>query len=183
MTVGWCAWMRVILLAGVAGCSRSGDVSTQAPSAGLNDPTQTDIGRLYDPKALVELRSLQGFPAELQAQLGVNATGYARIADVGEDCNPTAAHGADPGRCFILGGISKTSALVAFKVADHGGQSGGASAYVRAKSGWLKIREWRTGFPSTLRQLQEMTSFPPDDRKPPAGFDKCFRMVDGKCSY
>lgn len=169
----------------MAGCSRSSDSDSNKASGSANQTSEPvpAVRTLFNPSSLVELRSLRGYPEDLQKLLGVNAVGYSRIANVGEDCNPTDVRGSGPGRCFLLGGISKSSALIAFKVGSSAGQTGMAEEFVRTTSGWTIIRESVIGIPNTLKQLLDMISVPPDDRKPAVGFDKCFRMVDAKCSY
>jgi hypothetical protein len=172
-----------LLIAAAAGCSGSGDSGKPADAPAQPPESTADIGRLYDPSRLVELRSLRGYPEDLQALLGVHATGNSRIADVGEDCHVTDVPGPGPGRCFVLGGISRTSALVAFKGGGRAGQFLTSAAYVRDKAGWVLLWQRRVGPPASLVQLIEMTSVAADDRPPATGFDKCFRMVEGRCSY
>ena len=129
-------------------------------------PSVSDPFKLYDPSSLVEVKTLHGFPIELQVLLGVQETGYHRIADVGEQCYPTDVHGSDPGRCFLMGGISDSSALVAFKIGGYAGQSEVAVAYAHTKSGWLKAKEWDIGNPNNLRELKEMTGLPAENYGP-----------------
>jgi hypothetical protein len=102
---------------------------TSTPASNLSAPTEKQLStaellKLYDPSSLVETKTLEALPADLQSVIGVHATGYARLADVGEPCNPTDVVGNDPGRCFSVGGVSPTSALVAFKIGGYAGQSG-----------------------------------------------------------
>jgi hypothetical protein len=161
---------------------------TSAPTPNLSAPTEKQLStaelfKLYDPSSLVETKTLGNLPADLQSVLGVHATGYERLADVGEPCNPTDVVANDPGRCFFVGGVSPTSALVAFKIGGYAGQSGVGEAYVHTKSTWIKVESWNIGYPSNLTELREMTSFPPDHRPPVRSFDSCFRVVNGKCSY
>jgi len=139
--------------------------------------------KLYDRSSLVEAKTLGALPADLQSVLGVHATGYARLADVGEPCNPTDVVGKDPAQCFFVGGVSPTSALVASKIGGYAGQSGVGEAYVHTNSTWIQVESWSIGYPSNLKELREMTSFPPDDRPPAHPFNSCFRVVNGKCSY
>jgi hypothetical protein len=175
------AWM----IFSVVGCSPS---STPTPTANLSAPTEKQLSteellKLYDPSSLVETKTLGALPAALQSVLGVHATGYARLADVGEPCNPTDFHGEDPGRCFLVGGVSPTSALVAFKIGGIAGQSGVGEAFVHANSTWIKVHSWDIRYPRNLKELREMTR----DRPPVHSFDSCFRIVDrvvnGKCPY
>jgi hypothetical protein len=90
----------------VVSCSKS---STPTPAPKLSAPAE---------------KPLSALPPHLQSVLGVYATGYARLADVGEPCNPTDVIDDDPGRCFLVGGVSDTSALVAFKIGGYAGPLG-----------------------------------------------------------
>jgi hypothetical protein len=180
----WKITVAASVLLSVVACSRSssGDSAATMPSSGEKALTESEIYKMYDPSSLVEVKTLHGLPEGVQTLLGVHATGYARIADVGEECNPTDVVGPGPGRCFFVGGASDSGALVAFKVGGFAGQSGVAEGYVHVKSGWIKVRAWAIGYPSNLRELREMTSVPPDDR-PPQPFNDCFREINGRCSY
>lgn len=125
--------------------------------------SQSDFYKLYDPSSLVEVKTLHGLPEAVQTLLGAHATGYARIAEVGEECDPTDVDGNDAGRCFLVGGTSDCSALVAFKIGGYAGQSEIARAYAHTKSGWIMVKEWGISYPNNLRELKEMTSLPPED--------------------
>jgi hypothetical protein len=127
----------------------------------VRHPTATEsvseIYKLYDPSSLAEVRTLRGFPKELQTVLGVQATGYQRLADVGEPCDPTdVVGGKEPGRCFLLGGASDSSAIVAFKVGGYAGQWAVGQRYVHTKSGWIKVGEGNIGYPKNLSELKDM---------------------------
>jgi hypothetical protein len=148
----------------VVSCSQS---STPRPAPVLSAPAEKPLSnaellKLYDPSFLIETKTLSALPPDLQSVLGVHATGYARLADVGEPCNPTDVIDDDPGRCFLVGGVSDRSALVAFKIGGYAGPSGVGEAYVHANSTWARVASWNIGFPSNLKELREMTSFPPD---------------------
>jgi hypothetical protein len=166
----WCifvitAWM----LLSVVGCSQS---SAPTPTPKARAPAEEPLSaaellKLYDPSSLVETKTLKSLPADLQSVLGVRGTDYDRIADVGVPCDPTDVVSKDyPTNCFFVGGISATSALVAYKVGGFAGQSGVGAAYVRTNLYWKKVASWDIGYPSNLKELREMTSFPPDDRSP-----------------
>lgn len=65
---------------------------------------------MYDPSSRVEVKTLSGFPVELQSVLGVHATDSPPIADVGEPCAPTDVVMIKyPDWCFLVGGVSGTS--------------------------------------------------------------------------
>ena len=173
------------MMFGGVGCSPS---STPAPKPNLGAAIDKQLSieqvlKLYDPSSLVDAKTLGALPTALQSILGVHATGYARLADVGEPCNPTDYHGEDPGRCFLVGGVSPTSALVAFKIGGIAGQSGVGEAYVYTNSTWTKVHRWNIGHPRNLNELREMTR----DRPSVQMFDSCFRIenriVNGKCPY
>jgi hypothetical protein len=120
--------------------------------------SESEIYKLYDPSSMVEVRTLRGFPKGLQTVLGVQATGYQRLADVGEPCNATdVVGGEEPGRCFVIGGASDSSVLVAFKVGGYAGQWAVAVSYVHTKSGWTKVEEGNVGYPNNLNELKEMS--------------------------
>lgn len=180
---GW--WLiGMMLLAALAGCSRPADEAAGKPATADASPqSSADLARLYDPARLVELRSLRGFPPELRELLGVNAAGHARMADIGDECGAPEDQSTAPGRCFLMGGISRTGAIVAFKAVGYPGSSQLAEAFVRSASGWTAIRHWRVGAPASLVQLLEMIRLADADGKTQAALDSCFRVVDGKCSY
>ena len=181
----WCmSLISALSVIGVVGCSPS---STPAPTPNSRTPLESQLAasellKLYDQSSLVEAKTLGDLPTDLQAVLGVHASGYARIADVGEPCNPTDVIGNDPARCFFVGGVSPTSALIAFKIGGIAGQSGVGEAYVHANSTWTKVESWGIGFPTNLKALREMVSLPPDAPSKPS-LDSCFRTVNGRCSY
>jgi hypothetical protein len=158
------------------------------PTPNLSAPTEKQLSieevlKAYDPSSLVETKTLGALPTALQSVLGVHATGYARLADVGEPCDPTDYHGEDPGRCFLVGGVSPTSAFVAFKIGGFAGQSDVGEAYVYTNSTWTKVESWNIGHPRSLKELREMTR----DQPPVQMFDSCFRIenriVNGRCPY
>jgi hypothetical protein len=182
----WCIlFVAVSMMFSGVGCSPS---STPTPTPHLSAPTEKQLSiaevlKVHDPSSLVETKTLGALPAALQSVLGVHATGYARLADVGELCDPTDFHGEDPGRCFLVGGVSPTSALVAFKIGTIAGESDVGEAFVRTNSTWTKVQSWNIGHSRNLKELREMTR----DRPPVQMFDSCFRIVNrivnGRCPY
>ena len=145
----------VVISVSVSACSRSTNGKQNATST--IQEQLAEARRIYNPASLVEVKSLAGFPDELQIALGARIKGYGRIADVGEECNPTDVVGDGPDRCFLLGGLSGTSALVAYKVGGYAGQWEVAASYVHTKSGWVKIGEGNIGYPNNLSELKEMS--------------------------
>jgi hypothetical protein len=148
----------------IVGCSQS---SAPTPEPKSSAPAQkqrsnAELLKLYDSSSLIEAKTLSALPPDLQSALGVHATGYSRLADVGEPCDPTDVITEDPGRCFLVGGASGTSALVAFRTGGYVGPLGVGEAYVHTNSTWTKVAAWNIGFPTNLNALREMTSFPPD---------------------
>src|ERR1035437_3094413 len=105
------------VLGSVVSCSQSSTPRPKASAPSEKQPSTAELLNLYDPSSLVETKTLSAFPSDLQSVLGVHATDSPRIADIGEPCNPTDVVRKDyPDRCFLLGGLSGTSALVAYKV-------------------------------------------------------------------
>jgi hypothetical protein len=157
------------MMIGLGGCSQS---STPTPVANVDAPANepqsaAELMKRYDPASLVEAKTLRDLPADLRSMLGVHGTDFDWIADVGEPCDPTDVISRDyPSKCFLVAGISATSALVAYKKGGYEGQSGVGAAYVHSNWGWTKVASWGIGYPSSLRELREMTSFAPDDRSP-----------------
>jgi hypothetical protein len=166
----WCrSSIAASVMLSVVGCSQSSTPSpTPRARAPVEEPPSTaELLKLYDPSSLVEAKTLKALPADLQSVLGVRGTDTPWIADVGEPCNPTDVVSKDyPSKCFFVGGVSATSALVAYKVGGFAGQSGAGAAYVHTNSGWTEVASWNIGYPSNLNELREMTSFPPDNQPP-----------------
>jgi hypothetical protein len=123
------------LLLAVGACSRSHHAAT-----GLSS-----VRSLYDSSTLVEVRCLSGLPAEIQKLLGAEGGAGPQI----------------PPRRFLVSGVGKTSALVAYEEAGDP-TSSVAVAYVLAGSQWIAVAHWSVGSPNSLRQLRAMTLFPPD---------------------
>jgi hypothetical protein len=161
----WTFLIASLMVFSVVGCSPAStpQATPKLTTANEKQLSPSELLKLYDPSSLVEVKTLHGLPEEVQTDLGAHATGYARIAEVGEECYPTDVHGNDPGRCFLVGGKSDSSALVAFKIGGYAGQSEIARAYVHTKSGWTMVNEWGIGYPNNLRELKEMTGLPPED--------------------
>jgi hypothetical protein len=127
--------LAAAILLGVSACTRS-----QHAAAGLSS-----VGSLYDSSSLVEVRCLSDLPAEIQGFLGGQGS-------AGSDL---------PQRRFLVSGVGKTSALVAYEEGENP-PSSVAVAYVLAGSQWIAVAHWSVGSPTSLRQLRAMTLFPPD---------------------
>jgi hypothetical protein len=145
-------------LTGIMSCSQP---SAPTPNAGTSTDrplSVAEMSTLYDPSSLVEVKTLRGFPVELQSVLGVHATDAPSIADVGEPCTPSDVVRIDyPDRCFLVGGLGGTSALVAYRVGSITGPFVVAARYVRTKSAWVMIGNETIGIPSSLAELKEMS--------------------------
>jgi hypothetical protein len=123
------------LVLGLGACTRSQHAATGVPG----------VGALYDSSSLVEVRCLSGLPAEIQSL----------FRDQGS------ASPDPPPRRFLVSGVGKTSALVAYEEGADPASSV-AVAYVLAGSQWIAVAHWSVGSPTSLRQLRAMTLFPPD---------------------
>lgn len=159
--------VAALTMFGIVGCSPPNTppaATSVVRTTADKQPSVAELLKLYDASSLVESKTLKVLPRDLQLVLGVDSTGYDRIADVAEPCFPTDVVSAGyPTKCFFVGGVSPTSALVAYKVGGYEGQSGVGAAYVRTNSGWTKVATWKIGYPSNLKELQEMTRLPPDN--------------------
>jgi hypothetical protein len=142
------AWIAGILLTAVASCSRtSQDAAPPATSPSVESAASTtDTFKLYAPSSLIEVRSVSELPDGLKQM----------VAGMME------APGEGPhSRCcqFLIAGASNTSAIVAYEEFGYVGTFL-AKAYVHTASGWIEVRGWAIGSPTTLRELKEMTSLP-----------------------
>lgn len=131
------------------------------PSPGGDVSIHSVTSESYDSSSLTEVRSLSGFPAELTALIGWHKKGSGGIANVGEDFNATDSLDDRPSRRFLVGGVSNTSALVAYEEGGWGTKKF-ATAYVHLKSGWAIVARWRIDMATTLREVQSETSRPSD---------------------
>jgi hypothetical protein len=143
------------------------DATQQTSSSGEGESTSAVTYTSYDSSSLTEVRSLTGFPDNLSALLGWHRKGDggtgpdSDIVNAGEDFHPTDVVGGRPSRRFVVGGLSTTSALVAYEEGGWGSRYF-AAAYVRGKSGWALVARWRINWATTLREVQSQTSKPPD---------------------
>jgi len=153
----------------VGACSRNPqDAIQQTSSSGGGESTPAVTYASYDSSSLTEVRSLSGFPDELSTLLGWHRKGDGStgpdsdIVNAGEEFHPTDVVGGRPSRRFVVGGLSTTSALVAYEEGGGWGPRYFAAAYVRGKSGWALVARWRINWATTLREVQSQTSKPPD---------------------
>ena len=128
-------------------CSPSHHDASADALVSVNQPREEF--RPYSPSTLVEVRKFDDLPDGLRAAL---KGGKYAVSGEGPE-----------GRCctFVVGGISRTSALVAFEIFGYV-PTYQANAFVQAKTGWVKAGEWGIGPVSTLVELKELTSRPPD---------------------
>lgn len=111
----------------------------------------------YSTSLLIEVRSL----ADLPNKLGL-AVGYhwkcCGMVDVGEAFYPTDVVGG-PDKQFIVAGVSKDSALVAYDWGNGWERGIAAAAYVFAASDWHLVARWNLDMkPNSLSQLIEETN-------------------------
>lgn len=115
----------------------------------------------FDPRSLVEVRTLKGLPGDLVGLLGGETSGPAGIADAGEPFNRTDVEARRlPMRRFIVAGSNLRFVLVAYEQGGRG-YSIRARGYALENTGWKQVEEWTLAeSPSTLRALTS-TLFPP----------------------
>jgi hypothetical protein len=144
-------------------CSRPPAIDSSLPVPAAGENVDAAAMKIYDSKSLTEVKTLNGLPKDLTEILRAKATGP-WIADVGEPCDPSDVppSPSHPNSCFLLGGISATSALVAIKTGDYGGQHVFATAYARVNSHWILVKTTLIGEPDNIDQLRRMSEFRSD---------------------
>jgi hypothetical protein len=140
-------WTLGSLIIAISACSRSQQDDTTTKFGSVNDPPSSY--KVYNASSLVEIRDIADLPEALRSKLlrGDMARG-----------------GEGPGgRCceFILGGVSPTSAVVAYELFGFVSMYQ-AAAFVQSESGWIEAGQWNIGTVSSLEGLKEMTNRPPD---------------------
>lgn len=139
--------MAATVLLTINACSPSHHDASTDPLVSVNQPREEF--KLYSSSSLVEVRNFADLPEGLRGNL---------------ERGKYAAGGEGPqGRCcmFIVGGVSRTSAIVAYEIFGYV-PSYQAAAFVQAKRGWVRAGEWGIEPASTLVELKELTSRPPD---------------------
>jgi hypothetical protein len=119
-------------------------------------PTDADLFKLYSPSSLMEVRNFSDLPD------GVRALANRSGMD---------ARGEGPGgrlRQFLVGGVSETSALVAYEQFGYV-PTYMADAYVKNGSNWVAIRSWEIGRVTTLDETRDMIRALPGVAPPSAG--------------
>jgi hypothetical protein len=103
----------------------------------------------FKSSALNEVLKLEDLPEGLQVIL--------------RECKYAGSGEGPEERCcvFLVGGIDETSALVAYEIFGFV-PTFRANAFVQAKAGWVTAGEWTIDAASTLQELKEKTSRPPD---------------------
>lgn len=110
----------------------------------------------YSSASLIEVRSFGRLPKELGALLGAHWK-CCGMVDVGDEFHPTDVAGG-PDKRFVLAGVSKESALVAYEWGNGWERGIDAAAYVFAGSDWHLVARWRLdAIPSSLSQLTSET--------------------------
>lgn len=116
-----------------------------------------DAGFPIDTHSLVEVRTIEAFPADIKAALGRQKAGVDGFADQREKFNATdAINSSLPMRRFSAGGASSTAALLAY---EEGGRAHSfhAVAFSLETQGWTKVGEWAlTKNPNSLRRVLEL---------------------------
>jgi hypothetical protein len=141
------AWITALIFL-ASGCSRSPDGNTAAQLGSVSDPPTAY--KFYNASSLVEIRDFADLPEAVKNKLL-----HGPMANGG---------GEGPGgRCceFVLGGVSPTSAVVAYELFGYV-PSFQATAFVHTDSGWIEAGQWRIGPVNSLQRLREMTNRPPD---------------------
>jgi hypothetical protein len=137
---------------------RAGYIKVQFPNkSSHNDASRDDVEsakqsaeafKSYSPSSMAEVRKFDELPNGLREILMRGKYG---------------GSGEGEGRCcvFIVGGVSQTSAIVAYELFGLV-PTYQASAFVQGKAGWVKVGEWNMGPASTLAELKVLTSRSPD---------------------
>lgn len=130
------------------------------------DALALDPSRVLGRGSLVEVRTLDGLPREVNALLGRGRSGPDGIADAGEPFNETdVVDSLLPARRFIVGGSSLSSILVAYEQGGRG-YSVHAIGFVLERSGWSHVGQCTLSRnPYSLRGLIDLLS-PSRDSRP-----------------
>lgn len=130
------------------GCSPQSAAPAAAKLASVNDPP-TAAFSIYDAPSLVEIPNFANLPDGVKALLS-----HGPMSFPGE--------GPD-GRCcvFLLGGVSSTSALVAYEIFAEP-PSYRAIAFAHSGSGWVEAAHWNINAAGSFPGLKEMTARSPD---------------------
>ena len=123
----------------------------------IKDAVASDIDRVLDRRSLVQVRTLDGLPRDVNALLGQGKGGPDGIADRGQPFNKTdVVDSRLPMRRFIVGGSSLSAVLVAYEQGGRG-SSVQALGFVLEPSGWKQIGQWTLkSTPYTLFGLIEL---------------------------
>jgi hypothetical protein len=123
------------------------------------DAVAADPGYVLNRSALVEVRTLDGLPREVNTLLGRDKSGLEGIADARKPFNKTdVVDPRLPMRRFIVAGSSLSSVLVAYEQGGIG-YSVHAIGFALEPSGWTELGEWTLSEnPLTLWRLIDLTS-------------------------
>jgi hypothetical protein len=125
----------------------------------------------YDSSSLVEVQSVAGLPPDLSTLLGYRWK-CCGMVDVGEEFYPTDVVGG-PERRFVVAGLSRESALVAYEWGNGWERGFEAAAYVYANPRWRLIARWNlSAWPNSLTQLIAETNDSPPGTVQGHYFDK-----------
>jgi len=128
----------------VVACSPSPhDGTTPTPAARLETSNDTDVFKLYDPAALVEVHNFDDLPEAVRALANDS---YMKVMLDGSPAK------------FLVGGVSASSAIVAYEQFGFV-PSFRAQAYVYSQARWISGRQWDIGWGITdLKNLISVTS-------------------------
>jgi hypothetical protein len=111
----------------------------------------------YSSSSLVEVRSVASLPDKLGSVVGYHWK-CCGMVDVGEEFHPTDVVGG-PDKRFIVAGVSKDSALIAYDWGNGWERGTAAAAYVFAAPDWHLVARWNLDIrPNSLSQLIEETN-------------------------
>lgn len=111
---------------------------------------------VFSSSSLVEVRSVAKLPKLLGSAVGYNWK-CCGMVDVGQEFHPTDVVGG-PDKRFIVAGISKDSALIAYDWGNGWERGIVAAAYVYGTSDWHLVARWNLDVPpDSLTQLIALT--------------------------
>lgn len=146
--------MALVVIATVCACSsKNQDAAQPQTLVAARALTGADIFKLYDPSSLVEVRNFSDLPDGVKAlanRSGMDAKGEGPDGRL---------------RQFLVGGLSKTSALVAYEQFGYV-PTYMADAYVKNGSDWVAIRSWKIGQVTTLDEARNMIQALPEVTPP-----------------
>jgi hypothetical protein len=141
------------IVLGLFACGRSQPESgAQSNSPAPAPESSRDLFKYFDPASLVEVKKFSELPDALKTTI---RTGWVLPKD-----NEAAIESPGGYRIFAAGGVSNTSALVAYEVGDYVPLEE-AVAYVHIDSKWMIAKKWGhdIGPVKSLGQLIYVTDY------------------------